>query len=251
MKHQLLEPLFDGVWSAERDPGDERAAYAFAAAGNDDVSALRETAHSLRRSWRAVVVWFCLCVGLALVYVLTATPQFSAWTEVVLEPRQPVATPDAAAASTTPALDSAQADSQVHVIQSERNLRYVFDTLGLASDPEFSSGGFDPIGWLLSRLPLPARSALVAGGGGPAGDRSGLRQVRRRAQRAPPRPVLRVRDLLPRADPGQGGEARQFDHRRLHPRPGHLQRRRGRRSARRRLSAKPKSPTSTPSCRPL
>ena len=160
MKHQLLEPLFDGVWSAESDPGDERAAYAFTTPGTDEVSALRETAQSLRRSWRAMAVWFCLCVGLALAYVLTATPQFSAWTEVVLEPRQPVATPDAAAASTTPALDSAQADSQVHVIQSERNLRYVFDTLGLASDPEFSSGGFDLIGWLLSRLPLPAGPSL-------------------------------------------------------------------------------------------
>ena len=153
MKHQLLEPLFGRAWSSDSEPSEDRSTPAFGRPGTDDVSVLRETLQSLKKSWRGLAIWFCLCVGLALAYVLHATPEFSAYTQVVLEPRQPVTTTDAAAVSTAQTLDSAQADSQVHVIQSERNLRYVFDTLGLANDPDFTRGGSDPIGSLLSHLP--------------------------------------------------------------------------------------------------
>ena len=153
MKHQQLRPLIGGAWGADSEPGHDQSASAFAPQDTDDGSVLREALHSLRRSWRGLALWFCVCVGAALAYVLTATPQFVATTAVVLEPRQPMAAPDSALLSTTQTLDSAQADSQIQVIQSERNLRYVFDTLGLASDPDFSSGGFDLIGWITSLLP--------------------------------------------------------------------------------------------------
>ncbi len=153
VKHHQLKPLIGSGWASEIDPSDDRSGRGFAPQEIDDVSVLRETLRRLRRSWRGLALWLCLCVGAALAYVLTATPQYVAVTQVVLEPRQPVTAPDPGAMSATQTLDSAQADSQVPIIQAERNLRYVFDTLGLASDPDFLSGGFDPIGWIRSHLP--------------------------------------------------------------------------------------------------
>jgi polysaccharide biosynthesis transport protein len=113
---------------------------------------LRETLAGLKRSWLGLIIWVLLCFAAALAYVLLARPQFVAITQVVLEPRQPAATLDPAALSNAPTLDSAQADSHVQVIQSERNLRYVFDTLSLADDPDFADSGFDLAGWVQSRL---------------------------------------------------------------------------------------------------
>jgi Mrp family chromosome partitioning ATPase/capsular polysaccharide biosynthesis protein len=107
-----------------------------------------------------MAVWTLICAGLALAYCLLATPKYLASTDVVLEPRQPVITTDPGAQSTAPTLDSALADSQVQVLQSERNLKYVFDVQHLETDPEFAQSGFDPIGWLLNRLPFLAQSPM-------------------------------------------------------------------------------------------
>jgi succinoglycan biosynthesis transport protein ExoP len=138
----LLEPYSLGAARVETDHG----------------AILRETLTSVRRAWRGLALWVFVCVGGATAYVLLATPQFSATTQVVLEPRQPAAPMDPAASSTAPTLDSAQADSQVQVLQSERNLRFVFDTLNLAADPDFANNGFDLIGFAQSLLPLPSAS---------------------------------------------------------------------------------------------
>jgi polysaccharide biosynthesis transport protein len=113
---------------------------------------LRETLAGLKRSWLRLIIWVLFCFAAALAYVLLARPQFVAITQVVLEPRQPAASLDPAALSNAPTLDSAQADSHLQVIQSERNLRYVFDTLSLADDPDFADSGFDLAGWVQSRL---------------------------------------------------------------------------------------------------
>ena len=107
-----------------------------------------------------MAVWTLICAGLALTYCLLATPKYLANTDVVLEPRQPVITTDPGAQSTAPTLDSALADSQVQVLQSERNLKYVFDVQHLETDPEFARSGFDPIGWLLSHTPFLAQSPM-------------------------------------------------------------------------------------------
>jgi polysaccharide biosynthesis transport protein len=117
-------------------------------------SLLHEILTNALRSWRGLVLWFCICAGAAIAYVLLVTPQFVATTQVVLERRQPPVSVDSAASSETPTLDSAQADSQVQMLQSERNLRYVFDTLDLDKDPDFSNG-FSLIGWLQGLLPIP------------------------------------------------------------------------------------------------
>ena len=81
---------------------------------------------------------------------------------MVLEPRQPVVSSDPAAQSTAPTLDSALADSQVQVLTSERNLRYVFDVHHLENDPEFADGGFSLIGWTLAHVPFLAAPPLSA-----------------------------------------------------------------------------------------
>lgn len=120
----------------------------------NEESLLPEILKSALRSWRGLALWFCICVGAAIAYVLLATPQFVATTQVVLEQRQPPVSMDPAASSVAPTLDSAQADSQVQMLQSERNLRYVFDTLDLDKDPDFSDG-FSLIGWLQGLLPIP------------------------------------------------------------------------------------------------
>lgn len=129
---------------------------AIAAARSERASAVpfRERWTRLRRAWRRLAGWTLLCVGLALAYCLVATPKFLATTDVVLEPRQPFLSADPAAQSTAPTLDSALADSQVQVLMSERNLRYVFDVQHLETDPEFAASGFSPLGWLFDRLPF-------------------------------------------------------------------------------------------------
>lgn len=114
----------------------------------------------IRGAWLGIVGWIVICVCLAGAYCFQAEPKFLVTTDVVLEPPQPSLSTDPAAQSTTPTLDSALADSQVQVLLSERNLRYVFDVQHLDSDPEFARSGFDPIGWVISRLPFLAEPPL-------------------------------------------------------------------------------------------
>jgi Mrp family chromosome partitioning ATPase len=120
---------------------------------SEDGRMLRDTWAAVRRSWLGLLVWFLLCVSAAVAYVLLATPEFLGAAQVVLEPRQPEIATDPTSPVTAPTLDSAQADSQTQVLQSERNLRFVFDTLNLASDPDYSGNGFNLIGWLQSFIP--------------------------------------------------------------------------------------------------
>ncbi len=123
---------------------------------------LRDRLTRVRRAWLVIAGWVAICVGLAGFYCFQAEPKFLVTTDVVLEPPQPSLSTDPVAQSTTPTLDSALADSQVQVLLSERNLRYVFDVQHLDSDPEFAGSGFDPIGWILSLLPFPAEPPLSA-----------------------------------------------------------------------------------------
>ncbi len=152
MKHQLVD------FSAGRDAGLKGDGRSDSDAMNRSNSyfvegrTLRAAMGAVRRSWLRLLAWTIICVSAALVYVLLATPQFVATTQVVLEPRQPAIPTDPASSITAPTLDSAQADSEVQVLQSERNLRYVFNTLNLASDVDFSDNGFSFMGWLQSHL---------------------------------------------------------------------------------------------------
>jgi len=116
-----------------------------------DSITVREVLADVRRRWRGLALWLCVWISGAIAYVSLTKPEFVATTQVALEPRQFEAPSGAAAAPVAPTLDSSQGESQLYVIQSERNLRYVFDTLGLANDPDFAEG-FDPVAWLTARL---------------------------------------------------------------------------------------------------
>ncbi|MDR3494889.1 MAG: P-loop NTPase [Ancalomicrobiaceae bacterium] len=133
----------------------------FAQPDDDDGSVFRESLASLRRRWRGLAIWLAICMAVASSYVFTATPRFVATAQVVLQPRQQVAPVDPATVATAPTLDSAQADSQTLVLQSERNLRFVFNTLDLANDPEFAPAKPGVIGWLISLVPLPFASSSL------------------------------------------------------------------------------------------
>lgn len=99
---------------------------------------------AIRRHALALALWILLCTAAGIAYVVMAQPEFVAAAQIALEPRvrlPPGADAAAAASATAPTLDSAQAESQVQVIRSARNLRYVFDTLGLDKDPAYTAKG--------------------------------------------------------------------------------------------------------------
>ncbi|SFK33466.1 tyrosine-protein kinase domain-containing protein [Methylorubrum salsuginis] len=123
---------------------------------------------AIRRRAVPLALWVLVCTAAGVAYVLIADPEFRAAAQIALEPRvrlPPGADAAAAAAATAPTLDSAQAESQVQVIQSARNLRYVFDTLGLDTDPAYAEKppGFlrRTLDRLLALLPLPAPPPLT------------------------------------------------------------------------------------------
>ncbi|KQQ26412.1 hypothetical protein ASF53_20990 [Methylobacterium sp. Leaf123] len=99
---------------------------------------------AIRRHALALALWILLCTAAGVAYVVMAQPEFVAAAQIALEPRvrlPPGADAAAAASATAPTLDSAQAESQVQIIRSARNLRYVFDTLGLDKDPAYTAKG--------------------------------------------------------------------------------------------------------------
>ncbi|MCW6509046.1 tyrosine-protein kinase domain-containing protein [Lichenifustis flavocetrariae] len=89
----------------------------------------------LRRGKWIVLACLGVCLGVAGVYLYRTPPEYSASSQVILEPRR--LTSQEAAAGISAALDSAQAESQMQVVKSERILSIVFDTLDLLHAPEF------------------------------------------------------------------------------------------------------------------
>ncbi|TXN75905.1 hypothetical protein FV228_02110 [Methylobacterium sp. WL18] len=92
---------------------------------------------AIRRRTVLLCLWLLFCVALGSGYTSLAQPEYIASAQIALEPR--VRLPggiDAATASSAvaPILDSAQADSQLQIIRSVKNLQYVFDTLNLMND---------------------------------------------------------------------------------------------------------------------
>ncbi|TXN42886.1 hypothetical protein FV227_28480, partial [Methylobacterium sp. WL119] len=96
---------------------------------------------SIRRSRLWLFVWISACV-LAAAFTLYRTPSsFTSETTILLDPKRPAnLTTDQNAPNYPPALDSAQADSQIQVLKSERLLRLVYDSLSLNEDSDFIPG---------------------------------------------------------------------------------------------------------------
>ena len=97
--------------------------------------------------WRgrwALGLWVAACMGVAALYLATTKPVFIAAVQLVLEPRERADDgPEVVRLVHQLALDDDQAQTQLHVIESDRLLRSVFDTLDLATAPELSPDNDD------------------------------------------------------------------------------------------------------------
>lgn len=154
MNHQQTPPV---GWPLQPQPTPGLAALEVAG-GRGAGATLGEMWQAVRRSARGLAIWTVALIGLTGLYLARAAPEFLATAQIVLEPHRQIAiASDAQAEAAPPALDSAQADSQVQVVKSERNLRFVFDTMGLANDPAFAPGEPGAIRRLIGLvLPRPA-----------------------------------------------------------------------------------------------
>lgn len=125
--------------------------------------ALEDMVQAVRRSARGLAIWTVALIALTGVYLLRTAPEFVATAQIVLEPHRQIAkASDSQAEVAVPALDSPQADSQVQVVKSERNLRFVFDTMALADDPAFAPAEPGLLRRLIaSLLPRPAEMPLA------------------------------------------------------------------------------------------
>ncbi|MBE7196725.1 MAG: hypothetical protein INR70_02835 [Parafilimonas terrae] len=100
----------------------------------------RDFVRRLRRNGLRLAIWVVICLAAAIAYIVHARPEFTASAQLVLEPRLriPVGS-DPSSSGLSPILDSAQAESQVQILKSERVLRFVFDSLKLENDPAYAA----------------------------------------------------------------------------------------------------------------
>ena len=106
------------------------------------LTTLGDMVAAVARRWRPLASWLVLCLAGAIWYLHATPPEFSASATVILEARRQVGSAaDGSAATYPPTLDSAQAESQIQVIKSERILSSVFDLLDLRRAPEFAARG--------------------------------------------------------------------------------------------------------------
>jgi polysaccharide biosynthesis transport protein len=104
------------------------------------VAEFSEIAAAVRRSWRILAIWMAFCALVAAWYLHVTPSQYTASATVILEPSRPdAAAQNGATVNYTSDLNSEQVESQIEVIQSERLLRSVFDTLGLNNARQFSN----------------------------------------------------------------------------------------------------------------
>ena len=104
---------------------------------------------AIRRQYKPWLVCVGLAVTLGLIYLLTAVPQYTASTKVLIDSAQSDDKLSATIAQLT--LDTSAIDSQVEVIKSDNVTAQVIKILKLDQDPEFlQSGGFGLGAWLRS-----------------------------------------------------------------------------------------------------
>jgi polysaccharide biosynthesis transport protein len=93
----------------------------------------------VKASRRIVICWTILGLAIALVYALTAVPEYTAFADLILDARKVQVFKDAPVVGDN-AIDVAQIESQVEVIRSEAIARSVVRELKLSDDPEFVDG---------------------------------------------------------------------------------------------------------------
>ncbi|MGU3496018.1 GNVR domain-containing protein [Xanthobacteraceae bacterium A53D] len=124
---------------------------------------LAEIRFFLRRHARTILVPVAVCVIGAALYAQTITPMFTARAQLIIDPRIPEQL-RTQTGDTVLALDTAQVESQIAVLRSERIAGIVIDELNLREAPDFQ-----PSPSLLSRL--LGRTASLPPPGDPAAAR--------------------------------------------------------------------------------
>ena len=101
-------------------------------------NSLLATARLVRSYARELVAWMVLCLVLAVAYLLWAPSEYTASSQIILQPRRPTVVTQSSDNQIPQTLDTPQIDSQIEVIGSQRVLQPVFDALDLAHNPEFN-----------------------------------------------------------------------------------------------------------------
>jgi capsular exopolysaccharide synthesis family protein len=104
-----------------------------------DAISLAEIAAFLRRYAGLIAGCVAVATAGACIYVLTATPLYTARTQLVIEPKV-VSTLRDVPSDTRTSLDSALVESQIAILRSEKIAQTVVEQLSLTSDKEFISG---------------------------------------------------------------------------------------------------------------
>lgn len=104
-------------------------------ADDGPLALLRNTISVLKRNRIALATWVLACIGLAAFSAWSQPPSYDAAAQLLLEPRRAAAN-SPRELQPAPVLDLNRADSELHVIRSERLLSDIFASLGLADDPE-------------------------------------------------------------------------------------------------------------------
>lgn len=94
---------------------------------------------SFKRDFAPFLVWLVCCLILAGLVIYRTPVEYTASTQLLLEPT-PKKKMSLGNETLTTQLDSAQADSRVQVMKSEKVLRFVFDVLDLRHSPDYASG---------------------------------------------------------------------------------------------------------------
>lgn len=119
-------------------------------AGDDRTTDIGGFFRILGRRWPSIVVSALAGLALALAYLATTTPVYTASTSLFIDPRvRSVVPEDQPGYANNLAADQALVESQLEIITSDAVLRRVVKTEKLASDPEFAP---PPAAGLTSRL---------------------------------------------------------------------------------------------------
>ena len=98
-----------------------------------------------------------LAVAGTLIYCLTAQPQYTSSSKLLIEPQQPlVLNQNPTSSDTSETVDTAYVDSQVEVLVSGKVLKRVVASQNLLADPEFTESAFNPLRVVLALIPTAA-----------------------------------------------------------------------------------------------
>ncbi|MGL5733871.1 MAG: Wzz/FepE/Etk N-terminal domain-containing protein, partial [Beijerinckiaceae bacterium] len=112
----------------------------------DPIAAL----NTVRRQWPVIAACAIAILGLAIGYILTTTPRYTATASIMIDTRKNQMFQTQQVPTDAP-MDSSAVDSQVEILKSESVALAVIRELKLLEDPEFSgSDGSSLVGTLFS-----------------------------------------------------------------------------------------------------